>query len=527
MSFPILFPIIGLLAENRPKGKGLIVKFFGNYNACINFIFCGLLFALSYACGSTGFVDSTTEQKNSAFAEGDALQPPESNDSSDTNQDGEEEVVAEPPTVISGAYLSCIYEPKESQTQASLSCRLESIHLKGVALKKGQEIQIENKTFKLKAVWEENGSTLFSIEIEEDTILKLEAVVDKIEGIPTKSESKNKDESVKKVDENGASKSNVEDTMAPKDETTKLKPNFLAPTKLSYNSIKDQSIQLQLTGGSDSGMPITFQIKQSPLFGTINDFDPVTGSLKYISFLGFVGGDSFTFVLKDGDFESEEFTIEVDVLEFMVLNDDFERLNPLEGYWVQSQSWGDGIRIFDRQTPRQSSLFLFGNEQNTDFDNVRVISRFLDFSGFSAAKLSGLYLLQDVGDAASGALLTEETMKIKICIKSSNAECGIDPRNESLLNDESLWISIFTPQVNELNDNQRDCKDMNWSNLDLDLEFSNMEQTYPDFTRNKVSIMLEATNMQAGMEDVGNINLNCNDVVIFDQLRFQGTVLQQ
>ncbi|MFK7824953.1 MAG: Ig-like domain-containing protein [Oligoflexales bacterium] len=482
-------------------------------------VFCGFISFFSLSCGSTGFKGSNIKEQNAALAEGQKLESPENIEAPENTQDGEEEIIAERPAVISGAYLSCQYGQEQSEAEAGerISCRLDSNHLAGQTLEKGQSIEIDGKIFKLGSVWEENGSTLFVLEIEEDTLAKLETVVEKIEGAAPRSNSI--------VDQSLADPTSEKDLLTQKN-TGEVKPNFIAPTQLSLKLIKNESIQLQLTGGLDSGMPIVFQLKQMPLSGSISGFDPSTGMLTYTPLTNFVGADSFSFVILDGLVESQEFYMVVEVLEFMMLSDDFERLNPIEDFWIQSEAWGNGLRIFDRDTPQQNSLFLFGNGQDSSFVDIRMMSKFLDFSGFSTAKLSALYLLQDVGDDATGADLSQETMNIKICVKSSAAECGLDPRNETLFNDDSLWISIFTPQQSELNNNQRDCKDMNWSNLDLDLDFGNLESTYPGFSRNKVSIMLEAASMQAGMETIGDLSKLCNDVLIFDQLRFQGTNLK-
>ena len=485
----------------------------------------GIFLCLALSCGSGSFVDSNVNGRSAALAEGEKIDAVTDIERAESEQDSEEDIVAEVPAVISGAHLSCQYSYTETNLPGSeVACRLENKHLEGVDLKPGRTIEIGGKTIEVEKVWEEKGSTLFTLKVEEDTIAELEKVVEDLDSSPTVDDSVDKP-LPSPLEPNENEVSDEDNDLAEEKQEVEPSPNFTAPNQLSLKLIKNQMAQLQLTGGSDSGRDVSYEIVTQAVSGTITEFNASTGALSYTPLLDFVGIDSFTFVIKDEMFSSQEFTFEFVVLESLMLSDDFERLNPLEGPWVQSQTWVDGLKIYDRQTQEQSSLFLFGNGDNTNFDNIQIISEFNDFTDFSTAKMSASYLLQDVGDDSSGAFLPQETMNIKICIKSSAAECGIDPKNESLLNDPSIWLTVYTPPQSELNDGERDCRDLNWLNLDFDLNFDDTEGNYQDFSRSKVSVMLEAANMQAGMAIVGDLDANCNDVVIFDQVRFEGTSL--
>ena len=493
------------------------------YLSCL---FLSMIYTFILSCGSSSFVDSNIKERNAALAEAGSVEG--NSESEQLDEDSEEEIIAEVPAVISGAYLSCQYDPEESD-QSGLACSLDSKHLEGVSLKAGHMIEIGGKSFQLEKVWEEDGATLFTLKVESNTMSALEQVVDNVKVIPpAKEPSKKPVESPLETSEKEEVKEEPkedEDLTEDTEQKVEVSPVFTEPSEPSLKIIKNQPTMIQLTGSSDSGRAVTFEIVTQPTSGTISAFDPGTGVLTYTPLSDFVGTDTFTFVIKDEMFSSQEFIFEVETLEPLKLSDDFERVNPVEGPWIQSQNWGNGVQIYGRQTTNQSSLFLFGNGDNTGLDNIQIISGFTDFTNFSTATISASYLVLDVGDDMFGSPLPQETMNIKICVKSTPAECGIDPKNESLLNDSSVWTTIYTPPAGELNNGERNCRDQNWNDLDLELNFDDLEGNHQDFRRSNVSIMLEAHNFQNGMEDLGNLNDDCNDVVIFDNIQFEGTGL--
>ncbi len=72
---------------------------------------------------------------------------------------------------------------------------------------------------------------------------------------------------------------------------------------------EDQAITIELNGSDPDGDTIWFDFLEWPQFGSIIDFDPDSGRAVYVPDPHFSGQDSISFVVYDGEFESEPATM--------------------------------------------------------------------------------------------------------------------------------------------------------------------------------------------------------------------------
>ncbi len=81
---------------------------------------------------------------------------------------------------------------------------------------------------------------------------------------------------------------------------------------------EDTAVEITLTG--DDGDPetvqtLTFALGTPPAHGTLSGFDPQTGAVTYTPSADYFGADSFTFTVNDGEADSAEVTVAIDVTE--------------------------------------------------------------------------------------------------------------------------------------------------------------------------------------------------------------------
>jgi subtilisin family serine protease len=81
---------------------------------------------------------------------------------------------------------------------------------------------------------------------------------------------------------------------------------------LSLSTTKDTSVSATLTGSDVDGDPLTFHVATGPSHGTLA-LNSSTGAVIYSPAAGFVGGDSFTFVVNDGAVDSSSAAVSVSV----------------------------------------------------------------------------------------------------------------------------------------------------------------------------------------------------------------------
>jgi len=84
---------------------------------------------------------------------------------------------------------------------------------------------------------------------------------------------------------------------------------------------EDASLQITLTG--DDGDPetdqtLSFSLGDGPMHGTLSGFDPSTGVVTYTPADGYVGQDVFTFTVNDGEFDSAEAYVIIDVIDVTI-----------------------------------------------------------------------------------------------------------------------------------------------------------------------------------------------------------------
>lgn len=76
---------------------------------------------------------------------------------------------------------------------------------------------------------------------------------------------------------------------------------------------EDEPCEFTIFGDDPDGDDLTFRIVTVPLNGTIVAFDPATGRLVYQADPNYNGADSVTFVVNDGEFDSEPAAVEITV----------------------------------------------------------------------------------------------------------------------------------------------------------------------------------------------------------------------
>jgi len=104
----------------------------------------------------------------------------------------------------------------------------------------------------------------------------------------------------------------------------------LATVTITVNAVNDppvaqaqdvttgQDVPLQITLAGDDGDPetgqtLSFALGDGPMHGTLSGFDPVAGTVTYTPAAGYVGQDVFTFTVNDGELDSTEAHVIIDV----------------------------------------------------------------------------------------------------------------------------------------------------------------------------------------------------------------------
>ncbi len=78
--------------------------------------------------------------------------------------------------------------------------------------------------------------------------------------------------------------------------------------------VEDTATEITLTGSDDGRVqPLTFALAAAPIHGRLSDFDANTGQVTYTPDVNYNGPDSFTFTVNDGELDSEEATVTIDV----------------------------------------------------------------------------------------------------------------------------------------------------------------------------------------------------------------------
>ena len=297
----------------------------------------------------------------------------------------------------------------------------------------------------------------------------------------------------------------------------------------NFKTIKNQNKVIQLQGSLDGvNHPLVYEIVQAPTYGTITDFDELNGSFTYKPLENSVGPVYMEFRMRSYELNSGIFTATIEIIESDVILDRFERGTALNNNWISSKTWdgGNGLKIYDRNDEKHRSLYMFGKNTDTQTRNsIRVISEFKDLSNFSSSRISMKYILNDIGDFNYNNFDASENMTVRICVKSSAAECGVAPKDNAKLKDQNIWIEVFRPHTSKLNNLDRNCRSNNWSTMTYDLHLNEFSNTYPDFRSSKVSIMISAENLNAGMEAPDNLHGECNDAVIIDDFSLKGVHL--
>lgn len=87
------------------------------------------------------------------------------------------------------------------------------------------------------------------------------------------------------------------------------RPPLAADTSVS--TWFEHSINLALRGEDPDDDPLTFRIVAGPRHGVLHEFDPATGTVRYVPNPGYEGPDSFTFAVEDGYATSNTATVSV------------------------------------------------------------------------------------------------------------------------------------------------------------------------------------------------------------------------
>ncbi len=84
-------------------------------------------------------------------------------------------------------------------------------------------------------------------------------------------------------------------------------------TDLARSVWFEHTLDLQLEATDPDEDPLTWQILDPPQHGTLNDFDPATGAVRYTPDSGYSGPDTFTFAVNDGYATSPAGTVQLEV----------------------------------------------------------------------------------------------------------------------------------------------------------------------------------------------------------------------
>jgi len=90
------------------------------------------------------------------------------------------------------------------------------------------------------------------------------------------------------------------------------------PVAEAQDVATDEDVPLQITLAGDDGDPetdqtLSFALGDGPMHGTLSGFDPVAGTVTYTPAAGYVGQDVFTFTVNDGQLDSTEAYVIIDV----------------------------------------------------------------------------------------------------------------------------------------------------------------------------------------------------------------------
>jgi len=88
-----------------------------------------------------------------------------------------------------------------------------------------------------------------------------------------------------------------------------------APVALdqSVSTPEDTAKAIVLSGSDLDGDAISFGLLDGPSHGSLSGFDPLTGDVLYTPATNYVGGDSFTFRVNDGQLDSAPATVSIEV----------------------------------------------------------------------------------------------------------------------------------------------------------------------------------------------------------------------
>lgn len=123
----------------------------------------------------------------------------------------------------------------------------------------------------------------------------------------------------------GAAGSNVyvawqDDTQGDGDIFFRARVLILPPTAnpTSFNSFRNQSVNVLLTGTDPQSLPLVFSIVTGPTHGTlgpITQLGPDTAQLTYTPALNYLGTDNFTFKANNGSLNSSPATVSITIIQ--------------------------------------------------------------------------------------------------------------------------------------------------------------------------------------------------------------------
>ncbi|HRW98336.1 MAG TPA: Ig-like domain-containing protein, partial [Cyclobacteriaceae bacterium] len=143
--------------------------------------------------------------------------------------------------------------------------------------------------------------------------------------------------------------------------TVTIQVNNNAPVAdpLMVTTSVGERVPFTLTGSDPDGDPLLFNITSFPSQGILDGFVP---NLVYIPNDGYVGEDSFTFVVFDGYEESEPATVSINIIQsepVIVFEDDFESSTG----WVRNPYGTDTARRGLWEIANPESVWYFGYKQ--------------------------------------------------------------------------------------------------------------------------------------------------------------------
>lgn len=504
---------------------------------------------------------------------------------SSDNQDKEleENVVAQKPVIMSGAYIaSCIYQDHTpSEGLFLVTCSLPGSYEN----KKAGYIDIRGNIYKIESTIYSSASTeiilhmsheQIKVIIEDESIevskkiypegAVLSSISQLAEGVEKKEDVDASDDSVRMVEDEKLNEdeiiiasvepdvaldSNV-DMMDLVNEGDVVMQQFQEPQAVSLAEDETSEVVTQESRSVEMQVvPLReFSVQKSAIMGKGIHFysstEPIVvtsaakGSVKYKSEVDKEGLVSFKITYKSNknlqnddsdyfEYRTSEglFKVTINIVYPLIAEDQFNRSEWKSDLWTDAEAWLNGLLMYDHSPDRQGVLLMNGDYNSSDRDDVRIISRGLDVSRYSIVKAYFDYMLLDLGDTASDFIDQTEGFNMKVCLFDTKKACGIEPRDSNKLSDESIWKNHFSIKEDEKNNDLRDSFADNFVEATVSIDVEKLERDNEEFNPANIYLMIEAAKLHMGVRDLDSLAGNCVDNVSLDNFILNGYKLKE